>query len=111
MPKQGQSEKEARKELRQQDHRAKLAEQGHIKKAVENIEKIEALKVDNKEGSEEIDYKSLQLNQFKLNQLKTAVDLRLKLVNKYLPDLRSTEFTGDRDNPIAITEITRTIIE
>lgn len=32
------------------------------------------------------------------------------LLNKSLPDLQSVELTGDADNPVAITEITRTII-
>ena len=110
MPRQGQSEKEARKEIRQEDHRAVIAEQGHIAKVFENIEEIESLTVKKKEGTDELDYKDLQFNQFTLSKLKTAVELRLKLMNKYLPDLRSTEITGDKDNPIAVTEITRTII-
>ena len=110
MPKQGQTTKQARRAERQEDHRAQLAEQDHIQHAVDNIIKIEGLSVATKGDDEEVDYKDLQLNQFKLNQLKTAVDLRLKLVNKYLPDLKNTEITAEGGGAIQITEVTRTII-
>jgi hypothetical protein len=33
------------------------------------------------------------------------------LLNKTLPDLSSVQLTGDKDNPVAITEITRTIVK
>lgn len=35
---------------------------------------------------------------------KLAIDTKLKLVNKYLPDLKSTEITGDADNPVTISQ-------
>ncbi len=33
------------------------------------------------------------------------------LLNKSLPDLQSIELTGDADNPVAITQITRKIVD
>jgi len=33
------------------------------------------------------------------------------LLNKALPDLQSIELTGNADNPIAITEIKRTVVK
>ena len=110
MPKQGQTTKQARRAERQEDHRANLAEQNHIKHVVDNVIKIESLTVDSKGDDGEVDYKDLQLNQFKLSQLKTASELRLKLINKYLPDLKNTEVTAEGGGAIQITEVTRTIV-
>ncbi len=42
---------------------------------------------------------------FNMRKYKTAAELQLKLVAKYLPDLRSTELTGDADNPLQFTGI------
>jgi len=82
---------------RQEDHRARLSEGQHLRHIVENIEKIENLEVKMGEGDKEgeVDYKSLQVNQFTLSKLKIATELRMKLVNKYLPDLKAVEHTGD----------------
>lgn len=33
-------------------------------------------------------------------RFKISIDTRLKLINKYLPDLKSTEITGDPDSPL-----------
>lgn len=102
MPKQGQTIKQARRAIRQEDHREDLAEQDHITKVIDNIILIEGLSVKTKGEDGDIDYKDLQLNQFKLNQLKTAVDLRLKLVNKYLPDLKNVEIANDGGGELVI---------
>lgn len=83
--------------IRQDELRAKLAAGGHLQYAIEHIKKIAALKP-GKDAA------------FKLNKHKTVVELQLRLVNKYLPDLRSTELTGDGGEAIKITEVTRTII-
>lgn len=85
--------------IRQEALREQLSAQKHVEQVIDNIEKIESLSVDTKGGDEdEIDYKSLQLNQFKLQQLKTANEQRLKLVNKYLPDLKSMDLVADVDH-------------
>ena len=36
----------------------------------------------------------------KVARLKIAAELNLKLVNKYLPDLKQTELIGDPENPV-----------
>jgi hypothetical protein len=33
-------------------------------------------------------------------RIKISIDTRLRLINKYLPDLKSTEITGDPDSPL-----------
>ena len=40
------------------------------------------------------------LPQEHVNRLKIAMDVKLKLVNKYLPDLKQTELIGDPDQPL-----------
>ena len=67
---------------RQEDHRLKLSEGQHLRYAIESIVKIEGLKPSDTVVQE-------------LAILKTASELRLKLVNKYLPDLKAVEHTGE----------------
>ena len=50
--------------------------------AVENIAKIEKLKASD-------------TSAFELNKLKIATELRFRLINKYLPDLKAMELTGE----------------
>lgn len=45
----------------------------------------------------------------KVNRLKIAADLNLKLVNKYLPDLKQTELIGDPDQPVSVSPVQWTI--
>jgi hypothetical protein len=35
-----------------------------------------------------------------ITRIKISIDTRLRLINKYLPDLKSTEITGDPDSPL-----------
>ena len=71
------------KAVRQEALREQLQAQGHVQYIVENITKIEDLTAD-------IDHNEAQ-------RLKAATELRLKLVNKYLPDLKAVENTIDTD--------------
>jgi hypothetical protein len=41
----------------------------------------------------------------------TQVQAALGLLKKTLPDLTATELSGDQDNPVAVTQIQRTIID
>ena len=67
---------------RQENHRLKLSEGGHLAHAIDSIIKIEKL-VPSDTSTQE------------LAILKTASELRLRLVNKYLPDLKAVEHTGE----------------
>jgi len=71
------------KGIRQSELRDKLRAGGHLQQVVLNIGKIDKLKVTSKTFKNS------------LEKLKATTDYQLKLVNKYLPDLRSTELTGD----------------
>ena len=98
MAKQGQTIKQANRAVRQETLREWLSQKCTTQHLVDNIQKIEALD----------DTSETFVNQ--LNKLKTANEQRLKVMNKYLPDLKSTEITGESGGAIMITEITRTII-
>lgn len=82
---------------RQEALREYLNERIRLGKVIENIEKIEGLSFD-PDG----DYKELSAVQFDLQKLKTANEQRLKLINKYLPELKSQELTGEGGEPFVI---------
>jgi hypothetical protein len=69
--------------LRQEALREWLSEKCTAQHLVDNIQKIEAL-----------DPTAETFNN-ELNQLRTANEQRLKVMNKYLPDLKSAEITGE----------------
>ena len=87
MAKSGESRAEANKRIRSEALREQLASKGLLQQVIENTQKIQDL--DN------------ELTPQELQRLKTASELQLKLVNKYLPDIKSVEHSGDKDNPIA----------
>lgn len=89
MAKQGQTIAQANREIRQESLRDLLTTQGHLQYAIENIVKIEAL-----EPSDNFN----QLHQ----KYKTAAELRLRLVNKYLPDLKNVELANDGGGELTI---------
>jgi hypothetical protein len=92
------------KKIRQEALREQLRSQGHVQHVVDNIVKIESLSIDNTgDGKEGVDYKKLQLSQHELARLKTATELRLKLINKYLPDLKAIDIEGEIDSSLTIT--------
>lgn len=76
--------------LRQEALREQLAEQCRVQHILETLKKIEELD----EGDEHF------VNA--LAKLRTVNEQRLKLLNKYLPDLKATEITGANGDPIQI---------
>lgn len=46
-----------------------------------------------------------------IQRYKAAADIKLKLINKYLPDTKSIELSSDSDNPLTISVIERTIVK
>lgn len=67
--------------IRQEALREQLANQGHLQYISENIAKLE-------DADTELDATQVQ-------RLKYATEARIKLLGKYLPDLKSTELTGE----------------
>ncbi len=89
MPKQGQSVGDVNRAIRQEDLRKKLSEGMHLKYAIDSIVKVESLKPSDTSTQE-------------LAILKTAAELRLRLVNKYLPDLKNVELANDGGGELTI---------
>ena len=80
--------------IRQEALREQLSKQKHVEKVIDNIRKIESINPDDGNAA-----------ALELNILKTATELRLKLVNKYLPDLKATELTGEAGAPISVADM------
>ena len=76
--------------IRQETLREWLSKKCTAQHLVENIIKIEELDVEDSHFG----------NQ--LNKLRVANEQRLKILGKYLPDLKSTEHTGEGGNPLTI---------
>lgn len=88
---------------RQENLREQLSQQKHVEQVIKNIKEIEETAFDDKGDDGEIDYKAMQAKQYRIQALKTANEQRLKLVNKYLPDLKNTEITGDAGGSLTIS--------
>ena len=85
------------RKIRQEALREQLSKQKHIEQVVKNIKKMEE--------------QGISMEATELQALRAATETRLKLVNKYLPDLKSTEFTGPDGGAIEIAEVVRTIVD
>jgi hypothetical protein len=77
--------------VRQEALREQLSKQKHVEQVIKNIEKME------EQGA--------AMESVELQALKAATENRLKLVDKYLPGLKSTEITGEGGGPIQTDSI------
>jgi hypothetical protein len=84
----GVSAADKNRRIRQEALREQLSAKGLVQQVVEISEKLNDLNV--------------KLDANSVSRLKASADLKLKLVNKYLPDLKSTEITGDPDQPLNV---------
>ena len=75
--------------IRQEALREQLANKGLVQHVLDITDKLSEL-----EG---------ELEQSDITRLKYAADLQLKLISKYLPDLKAMEITGDGGNAIDMT--------
>ena len=82
--------------IRREALREQLAEQCRVQHILENIAKLENLDVD--------------LDSNEINRIKSANEQRIKVMGKYLPDLKSTEITGEDGGPIQVANVKRTIV-
>lgn len=74
------------RKIRQEALRDYLESRGLVQHVIDLADKI---------GDE-----TIELDPNMVNRMKVSIDTRLKLINKYLPDLKSTEITGDPDSPL-----------
>jgi len=84
----GMTRAQMNKSVRQKALREQLEGQGHVQHVVEILNKISDL--------------DSNLDSMELQRLKVVVDTKLKLITKYLPDLKSVEHSGDEDNPLQV---------
>ena len=92
------------RKIRQDRLREQLAGQKHIEQVIKNIKEIEGLDFHAAGGDGQIDYKRAQANKFRMDALKIACEQRMKLVDKYLPNLKSVELTGEGGGAITFEE-------
>lgn len=74
--------------IRQEALRDQLAAQGHLQHVIDICDELNDLTV--------------QLEPVEFQRKSKVIDTKLKLINKYCPDLKSTEFTGDGGGSITI---------
>jgi len=89
----GQTVAQRNRAVRQEALREQLQAQGHLQHVIDLLDKISNL--DDKLDSAEI------------QRLKITVDTKLKLIGKYLPDLKATEITGEGGGEL----VTKTVVE
>lgn len=76
----GNSRAAKNKQIRKEALRDQLSQQKHIEHVVDITEKLS--KLEN------------EFDNLEVQRLKIAAELKLKLINKYLPDLKAVELTG-----------------
>lgn len=87
-----------RRQERQEALREYLSERAKLSQIIDNIEKME------NEGA--------AMEAQELQALKYATESRIKLLAKYLPDLKSVELSGDSENPVEVVQrIERKIVK
>lgn len=80
------------KAIRQEALREQLSAQGHVQHVIDIASKLN-------EGH-------LSLESSAIQALRAAADIKLKLINKYLPDLKSVEMTGEDGKDLFPSKIT-----
>jgi len=78
--------KDKNRRIRQEALREQLSNGGHVQHVVDIAKKLQ-------DG-----YKKLEATN--IAALKAAADIKLKLIGKYIPDLKSVEISQDPENPI-----------
>lgn len=88
MPKRGQTGKQARRAERQEDLRELLSNQGHLQHIIEICDELNDL--------------TIQLESIQFNRKSKVIDTKLRLVNKYLPDIKNVEIANDGGGELTI---------
>jgi len=88
MPKRGQTGKQARRAERQEDLRELLSTQGHLQHVIKICDELNDL--------------AIPLEVIEFNRKSKVIDTKLKLVNKYLPDIKNIEIANDGGGELTI---------
>jgi len=76
--------------IRQDSLREMLSKKCTVEQVLRNIKKME------EQGA--------KMESIELQALRAATDTRVKLLNKYIPDLKSMELVGDGGGPIEVDQ-------
>ena len=76
------------RKIRQEALRDQLSNQGHIQHIIEISSQLGDL--------------TNKLDTIEVTRLKNVADIKLKLINKYLPDLKAVEIEGEIDGTLTI---------
>lgn len=87
--------KNKNRRIRQDALREQLSQGKHVEHIVEIAQKL---------SNEHI-----ELDPTMVSRLKAAADIKCKLINKYLPDLKAVEVTGEDGEPINMVQTIRII--
>lgn len=104
MANRGNSRADENRKIRQEAIREQLSNKQLLEQVVKIAEKLEDL-----EGEKKAD--NANLDALKVSRLRHAADLKLKLVNKYLPDLKAVEMDLDTTGPIQVAVIKLSDVE
>lgn len=89
--------------MRQEELRELISKKGLVQQVLVDIEKIDKLadqKVSDFQSEEEY-AKEITIAKDKVSLIKVAIDSRMKLINKYLPDLKQQEITMEAEHSFA----------
>ena len=84
MARSGHSRANENREIKREELKRYLQERGKLQYVFDNLEKLENLKT--------------QMDNVEVSRIKAATDTRVKLLNKYLPDLKQVEI-DDSEKP------------
>lgn len=87
----GATKKSKEREVRRDELRRYISEQGKVHYIFETIGKLEDL--------------SNPLEPVEVQRLGKAIDSRLKLLNKYLPDIKAVEVSGEDGAPMTVVQM------
>lgn len=75
------------KKIREEALREQLRQKGLHSKVIDIANKL--------------DDQHLELESSQIQALRASAEIRLKLINKYMPDLKAVEMSQDPENPVA----------
>ena len=77
--------------IRQEALREQLSKQKHLEHVVDLVKKIKD--------------EDVHVDQEMLARYKIVIDTKMKLIGKFLPDLKATELTGEGGGPVDVDHI------
>lgn len=86
----GQTVAQKNRAVRQTALREQLQAQGHLQHVIDLLDDVADLQ-NSLDGSD-------------VQRLKIVIDTKLKLIGKYLPDLKAMELTGEDGGPVALEQ-------